>query len=79
MIKCNMLLPILIIFGIICGGHSEIASNIQQIKSLLPTDLRDEPPTVLIALMVRNKAHILPYVLSYIEQQNYPKNRLALW
>lgn len=38
-----------------------------------------ESPTVLIALLVRNKAHILPMFLSYLEQQDYPKERMAIW
>ncbi|XP_016989280.1 glycosyltransferase 25 family member [Drosophila rhopaloa] len=38
-----------------------------------------EPPTVLIALLVRNKAHTLPMFLSYLEQQDYPKQRIAFW
>lgn len=36
-------------------------------------------PTVLIGILVRNKAHVLPYTLSYLEKLNYPKNRIALW
>ncbi|XP_017043782.1 glycosyltransferase 25 family member [Drosophila ficusphila] len=38
-----------------------------------------EPPTILIALLVRNKAHTLPMFLSYLEQQDYPKERIAFW
>ncbi|XP_020812456.1 glycosyltransferase 25 family member [Drosophila serrata] len=38
-----------------------------------------ELPTVLIALLVRNKAHTLPMFLSYLEQQDYPKHRIAIW
>ncbi|XP_052854466.1 glycosyltransferase 25 family member [Drosophila gunungcola] len=38
-----------------------------------------EPPTVLIALLVRNKAHTLPMFLSYLDQQDYPKQRIAFW
>ncbi|XP_064539541.1 glycosyltransferase 25 family member [Drosophila montana] len=41
--------------------------------------LEYEQPTVLITLLVRNKAHILPMFLSYVEQLDYPKQRIAFW
>lgn len=40
---------------------------------------RFKKPTVLIAILIRNKAHTLPYFLSLLEQQNYPKSRIKLW
>ncbi|KAJ8924786.1 hypothetical protein NQ315_000939 [Exocentrus adspersus] len=36
-------------------------------------------PTILISILVRNKAHTLPYFLSNLERLNYPKSRIALW
>lgn len=36
-------------------------------------------PTVVFAILVRNKAHTLPYFLSIVEKLNYPKDRIALW
>ncbi|KAF4522609.1 hypothetical protein B566_EDAN003590 [Ephemera danica] len=36
-------------------------------------------PTVVIAMMVRNKALALPYFLSSLEQLDYPKDRISLW
>lgn len=39
---------------------------------------RDDP-TVLVTLLVRNKAHTLPYFLKLFEELDYPKNRLTLW
>lgn len=36
-------------------------------------------PTVMIATLVRNKAHTLPYFFTYLEELNYPKGRIALW
>ncbi|EFN88899.1 Glycosyltransferase 25 family member [Harpegnathos saltator] len=36
-------------------------------------------PTVLITILVRNKAHTLPYFLSLMEQLDYPKERMCLW
>ncbi|XP_060535220.1 glycosyltransferase 25 family member [Cylas formicarius] len=35
--------------------------------------------TVLIAVLVRNKEHTLPYFLSSLERLNYDKNRISLW
>ena len=36
-------------------------------------------PTVLITILVRNKAHTLPYFLTFLEQLTYPKERIHLW
>ena len=36
-------------------------------------------PTVMVAILVRNKAHVLPYFLHYLEQQEYPKQRMSIW
>ncbi|KRF98362.1 uncharacterized protein Dwil_GK27803 [Drosophila willistoni] len=36
-------------------------------------------PTVLVTLLVRNKAHVLPMFLSYLAQLDYPKDRIAIW
>ncbi|KAF6202044.1 hypothetical protein GE061_004441 [Apolygus lucorum] len=35
--------------------------------------------TVLIAILVRNKGHTLPYFLSYLHKLDYPKDRISLW
>ena len=39
---------------------------------------RDDP-TVLVTLLVRNKAHPLPYFLKLFEELDYPKDRMSLW
>ncbi|XP_049818713.1 glycosyltransferase 25 family member [Aethina tumida] len=36
-------------------------------------------PTIVFSMIVRNKAHTLPYFLSTIERLNYPKERISLW
>lgn len=36
-------------------------------------------PSVVIILLVRNKAHTLPYFLTYLENLSYPKERITLW
>ncbi|KAK0177237.1 hypothetical protein PV328_001313 [Microctonus aethiopoides] len=36
-------------------------------------------PTIVISILIRNKAHTLPYFLTLFEQLEYPKNRICLW
>ncbi|XP_001608141.2 glycosyltransferase 25 family member [Nasonia vitripennis] len=36
-------------------------------------------PNILVGILARNKAHTLPYTLSYLEKLDYPKDRIALW
>ncbi|XP_012279221.1 glycosyltransferase 25 family member [Orussus abietinus] len=36
-------------------------------------------PTVLVAVLARNKAHTLPYFLTLLQQLDYPKDRVSLW
>nr|XP_042901961.1 glycosyltransferase 25 family member [Parasteatoda tepidariorum] len=36
-------------------------------------------PTVLITVLIRNKAHTLPYFFAYLEQLDYPRDRISLW
>lgn len=36
-------------------------------------------PAVLIACLVRNKAHTLPYFLSALENLDYPQDRISIW
>lgn len=38
-----------------------------------------ELPAVLISILIRNKAHVLPYFFSFLENLNYPKNRIGLF
>lgn len=38
-----------------------------------------ELPAVLISILIRNKAHVLPYFFSFLENLNYPKNRVGLF
>ncbi|XP_047134313.1 procollagen galactosyltransferase 2 isoform X1 [Hydra vulgaris] len=35
-------------------------------------------PTILLSIISRNEEHILPTFLAYIEQLNYPKNRITI-
>lgn len=38
-----------------------------------------EQASVMIVILVRNKAHILPYFLYCLENMDYPKDRISLW
>uniref|UniRef100_A0A5S6QMF6 Glycosyltransferase 25 family member n=1 Tax=Trichuris muris TaxID=70415 RepID=A0A5S6QMF6_TRIMR len=38
-----------------------------------------QPPTVLFCILVRNKAHVLPYFFGYLEELDYPKDRIAIF
>lgn len=42
-------------------------------------NLKQEMPSVMVVLMIRNKAHVLPTFLTYFENLDYPKKRIALW
>lgn len=47
------------------------------------TDLSEESevkePSVFLAIIARNAAHLLPNWLGYIENLDYPKNRISVW
>ncbi|XP_065359671.1 glycosyltransferase 25 family member [Calliphora vicina] len=59
--------------------ESPAETTLEDLQKSLPVDLKNEEPTVMVALMVRNKAHVLPLFLSYLERQDYPKKRMSLW
>lgn len=62
---------------IICALSAGLAASDEDLD--LKSQLEYEQPTVLITILVRNKAHILPLFLSYVEQLDYPKHRIAFW
>lgn len=62
---------------VICALSAGLADSDEDLE--LKSELEYEQPTVLITLLVRNKAHILPLFLSYVEQLDYPKQRIAFW
>lgn len=39
----------------------------------------EEQPLVFLEILSRNQAHILPNFLGYIEQLDYPKDRISVW
>lgn len=40
---------------------------------------KDRPPSVMIALLARNKAHVLPLALTRLGDLDYPKERVSLY
>lgn len=36
-------------------------------------------PTVLIVILFRNKAHLLPHFFACLNRIEYPKDRISLW
>lgn len=36
-------------------------------------------PTVMVAVLIRNKEHVLPWFFYYLENLDYPKQRMQLW
>ena len=43
------------------------------------TDFELLKPTIFVAVLVRNKAHTLPWFFGHLEHLDYPKDRIALW
>ena len=39
----------------------------------------EESPTVLLAVLARSRAHMLPTYLAFIENLNYPKDMIAIY
>lgn len=50
-----------------------------EIKTAVECDLKYAEPTVMIAILVRNKAHVLPWFFGHLENLNYPKDRVSIW
>ena len=44
-----------------------------------PADILREPDLILIAVLVRNKAYILPWFLGHLEELEYPKKKIIIW
>ncbi|XP_014225568.1 glycosyltransferase 25 family member [Trichogramma pretiosum] len=63
---CHKISILFVLLHIVIITSSEHHANFQK-------------PTVLIGILARNKAHTLPYTLSFLESLNYPKDRISLW
>ncbi|XP_050432465.1 glycosyltransferase 25 family member [Adelges cooleyi] len=74
-LKCNSLMKIMSIW-IICI----LLVLIRFSTAIINTEAGVQKlPTVFVAILVRNKAHTLPYFLSAFESLDYPKDRIHLW
>lgn len=43
------------------------------------SDYLNKEPTIFVALFARNKEVTLPYFLTLLQNQDYPKDRISLW
>ena len=53
--------------------------SIDSIKCVQNDPNEMKKPSILVAILVRNKQHTLPYFLTQFEQLSYPKQRLSLF
>jgi len=58
--------------GFVGLSTSDDSAKVAQRQSL-------HEPTVMVAVLVRNKAHTLPWFLYYLQNLDYPKQRIRLW
>lgn len=56
-----------------------ISAVISRYMLCMADEIKKKQPSLLIVTLIRNKAHTLPYFFSYLENQDYPKNRISLW
>lgn len=65
--------------------NSDKSSDIEQEEVIISKDVISDnshlykKPSVMIVTLVRNKAHTLPLFLTYLEEQQYPKDRISLY
>lgn len=70
-INMKLQLMCLIVCGV-CLTQSIASINVE-------TNETEKYPTFVIVTLFRNKAHTLPYYFTYLEQLDYPKERITLW
>lgn len=61
------------------AGDDKSADSIVMQNLISDTSHLYKKPSVLIVSLIRNKAITLPLFLSYLEEQDYPKDRISLW
>lgn len=76
MMSINLIL--LIAITTICFEPFNCDSNLGQDVTSDGSILKKDP-SILIVILIRNKAHTLPYFFSYLENQDYAKDRISLW
>ena len=67
-----------IVASVLIGGSQMVTSGHETVAG---GDDGDSPElrTVLIVLLVRNKAHTLPHFLAMLDGLDYPRDKLRLW
>lgn len=60
-------------------GNAAKNEEINQNLNIIKSDSLYKRPSVLLISLIRNKAHTLPLFLTYLQEQDYPKDRIALW
>jgi collagen beta-1,O-galactosyltransferase len=61
------------------GSDGKGSESIRMQNLISDTSHLYKKPSVLVVSLIRNKAHTLPMFLSYLEEQDYPKDRISLW
>ncbi|XP_050389094.2 probable inactive glycosyltransferase 25 family member 3 isoform X2 [Patella vulgata] len=70
----------LLTFSCVCVlFYQGFVARISSARRTFLKDTETQPPSVVIAFLVRNKAHTLPWFLGLIEKFDYPKNRISFW
>ena len=68
-----------IVASVLIGGSQMATSGHETVASEVDGDSSSELRTVLIVLLVRNKAHTLPHFLAMLDGLDYPRDKLRLW
>ncbi len=69
-----IIMKLLLVCLIICSFYLT-----QLNASSVDANETEKYPTLVIVTLFRNKAHTLPYFFTYLEQLDYPKERITLW
>ena len=77
MCACIYLLSITCLFASLQTPKAE--SKISDVVNNLSKELALKEPSVFLAIIARNSAHLLPTWLGYIENLDYPKHRISVW
>lgn len=85
MCSLKLFIGLILIFLFKYSSNSDDANyEKDQESSVMQSQMGDseqlyKKPSVLIVTLIRNKAHTLPMFLTYLEEQDYPKDRISLW
>lgn len=77
MAVCSYLFLIAVLFTSLQTSTAD--SKISDVVYNLSKESAVRDPSVFLAIIARNAAHLLPNWLGYIEHLDYPKNRISVW